>query len=176
MAVPLTASAQMTQELSYGYDNSSKTVLMEMVENAINAGAVTFDTQAHKDEFLALISNLYDARDAGNWNTVVTIANQLRAATANIVGVNQKDLVESLCFCSAGVYTYSDLIMLLTPEDEAALAAALANGGSAGGSPILYVSRQIHIEYKTIIHHKDGDTIWLPCTSITQVIIDDGKD
>ncbi|NLI98906.1 hypothetical protein GX441_09665 [bacterium] len=114
-AIPIAASAQTFSY--YGYDNPEKTEFISIIEDAINAGTVTFDTQAHKNEFLALISDLYDARDAENWGECADLAEQLQTASNYIVGNQIKILVGFLCETTADAYNSPNHILQITPND-----------------------------------------------------------
>ncbi len=113
VAIPVTVSAQTPDY--YGYDNATKTELMSWVEDAINGGTVTFDTQAHEDEFLALISDLYDARDDEDWGECVSILEDIERAAANIVNANHESMVIYLCDILELSYTSYNAVLVLTP-------------------------------------------------------------
>lgn len=108
-----------------GYDNSTKTVLMEWVENAINADDITFNPDGADDAFLDLVDTLYAKRDASDWDGCVTVAGYLEAAAQYIVGTSIRSYVESCCDVTGWFYGVSDL-MCMTDGTETAIQYSLA--------------------------------------------------
>jgi len=100
-----------------GYENDTKTVLMEWVEDALDSGSVTFDSQAHKQDFLDLIDALYSARDNENWLACVALANLLEAASNNIVAEGYRVTVASLSQVTGEAYSQPD-VMIMSDETE----------------------------------------------------------
>lgn len=120
--LPLALAAQVLPSL-VAYDNDSKTVFIEWIEEGINNGKVLFDTQEHKDEFLSTIQVIYGLRDAEDWNGIVTKAEELQDYTQYIlvpmVSDNKRELAASLCNLLKTVYqsTFSALVGI-TPDDQ----------------------------------------------------------
>lgn len=122
MAVPLTISAQTPDY--YGFENPDKTTLIEWVEDAINAGNIDFDTQAHEDAFLDIIQDVYDYRDAENWSAIVTLAGQMKTATSCIEGTSHSDMVDWICEIVGWAYA-DETVLLLTPGQVTEIQAVL---------------------------------------------------
>jgi len=150
LAIPAVMVAQTPDY--YGYDHPDQTVYMELVENAIDASNISFDTQAHEDDYLDLIDDLYTACDASNWNQCIVVSAMLKQASANIEGTDIRTLVESLCDCTADAYQ-SSYTMLVIPADMTALVVQLNNGNllSVSGEVIIkHFGRKEDCEHITI--------------------------
>ena len=128
MAVPAVMSAQTPDY--YGYENPDKTVLIEWVEDAINADNIPFTSTGEKDAFLALIDTLYAKRDAEDWSQCVSVAAQLYTATVDIVDGAKAELAE-LCEWAGVAYTYPGNWMIVSPNDEEVIQDLLVYGGSS---------------------------------------------
>ncbi len=117
MAVPALMSAQMT---NYNYWNV--TSLLVQVENAINSDNFSFDTEAHKQDFLDGIELLYTYRDAEMWSSCVTVANNLASAASQwIVDTNVAYNVNQLCICVGDIYEEEPTSfesVSIDPDDE----------------------------------------------------------
>jgi hypothetical protein len=122
MAIPATMSAQTIDY--YGYTNDRKIVLMEWVEDGITSGSITFDTQAHEDDFMDLINDLYSSSNAMSWSQCITIAAQLESASAYITEEGHRVLVAALSRLLAEVYS-SSAIMVISNEYQTFIRDAL---------------------------------------------------
>lgn len=131
VAVPAVMLAQTPDY--YGYDNDTKTVLLEWVEAAIDNNYIDFDTPAYETAFLDLVDDLYAERDVEDWSGCVTVAGYLETAAQYIDGSADKELVISLCDCTEEVYTKTEYLMGITPADQGEIQQALTNdsGGTA---------------------------------------------
>jgi len=112
MVLPAVMSAQTLDY--YGYENSDLPTLISWIEDGINSGFVTFDTQQHEDEFLALAANLYSVSAVHNWSQCEVICGMLKQAAANIVGTSHREMADWLCEIAAWAYT-DEAVLLLTP-------------------------------------------------------------
>jgi len=117
MVLPAVMSAQTPDY--YGYDNSTKTVLIEWVEDAINDGNITFNPTGAEDAFLALVEDLYDYRDAENWSACVTTAGYLETAAQYIQGSAIRSYVESCCDVTGWFYGISDVMCMTGATHDA---------------------------------------------------------
>lgn len=100
IAVAIPAAAQTILD----YDYTTSTRLLEMVEDAIDAGNIIFDTYAHKTQFLQAIQSLYTYRNAENWSNCVIIADNLVAASQYIVDEDVSYNVGRICAAVGGIY------------------------------------------------------------------------
>ena len=150
MVLPAVMSAQ-TPNYN-GYDNSTKTVLMEWVEDAINADDITFNPTGAEDAFLALIDTLYAKRDASNWSGCVTVAGYLGSAAQYIQGASIKSLVEDCCQATADAYNDPSHSMIMTPIVKT----AIQDGLNDDNSTLTSVKATLKHHAKKTTEYPDG--------------------
>jgi hypothetical protein len=139
MAVPLTISAQTPDY--YGYENSDLPTLISWIEDGINAGFVTFDTQQHEDDFLALAATLHSTVDVGQCQA---ICGMLKQAAANIVATSHREMADWLCEIAGWAYT-DESPLLLTPNQVEDMQATFNQPGS--GEPLRHRHKEVkHLE------------------------------
>jgi len=149
MALPVVASAD---AVSY-YDYTTSTRMLEMVEDAIQGGRITFDTEVHKTAFLAGIQQLYNYRDAENWSACVTIADNLASTALQVIpddGASSN--VSAICSTVGDIYgTENDAMdnCSMSKEDEQTLDDNL--GDLCGW----------HVEPYIRFGHEDDCTWWI---------------
>ncbi len=154
MAVPAVMSAQPQTPDYYGFENPDKTVLIEWVEDAINADNIPFTSTDEKDAFLALIDTLYAKRDNRDWSGCVTTAGYLETAAEVIVGDDISSLVEDCCQVTADAYSETDYNMWIIPAD----ATAIQDGLNDGNSALLGFKGTLTHHAEVVTEYPDGTT------------------
>ncbi len=137
-----------------GYDNSTKTVLMEWVEDAINADNIPFTSTSEKDAFLALIDTLYAKRDASDWSGCVTVAGYLGSAVQYIQGSSIRSLVEDCCQVTADAYNDPSHNTIMTPTVKT----SIQDGLNDGNSESLGVKGTLTHHAEIVTEYPDGTT------------------
>lgn len=128
LAIALTVaipSAAMAED-GVCYDNTNKTVLMDIVVQRINADVIQFTSYQAKIDFLSLCAQLYAYRDANNSIGVISTAQALEAASANIVNAGDELLVTSIFATLETVYADTDY-WIITDSDLTNYSDALTN-------------------------------------------------
>lgn len=150
------------------HKNTTKVVLIDWVNDAINAGNVTFNTYQQKLDFQNLIQQVHQSINASNWANVVTQAAQLNGLTTNIQGATTRALVGSLCECLETIYT-DDEFMLLDNADAQTFQDALATGNP--DAIVCAWGIEVHMFLKEItVPFGDGGSITIvQCTRIRWV-------
>lgn len=171
VSMPSMASAQSPPDYVAHY-NTTKAVLIDWVDDAINSANVTFNTYQQQAEFQDKIQQIHQSINTENWTNIVTLAAQLSTLTTNIQGANSRALVTSLCESLEAVYTDEDF-MLLDNADAQAFQDALASGNPDG--VLCDHGIEFHIGFKEItIPTGDGGHITLvKCSTVRWVIIKD---
>jgi len=114
MVIPASMAAQ-TVNVNY----TQVTSQLEVIEGNIDAGNITFDTEAHKQMFLSGINSVYNHRDAENWSTCATLLSGLATyAESWIVDETVAGNVKVVCNCESAVYDdYYDVLTSVWLED-----------------------------------------------------------
>jgi hypothetical protein len=108
-----------------GYDEYTKTDIVEWIKDGIDAGYVQFDTPQHEQDFLGVVQQILAARDAGNWSAIVTLADRLETAAGYIVGESHQSLAESLSQILAEVYSSPGIVLLIDTDQKAGITGKL---------------------------------------------------
>lgn len=177
VAIPAVVAAQTPDY--YGYENPDLSTLISWIEDGINTGYVRFDTEAHKNEYLALIGNLYTAGSVSNWSQCAMICAMLKQASVNITGTSHRTSAETVCEVAGWSYT-DPSVLLLTPEQEYDMQATFVQPPTG---EIMRARTKIvkHIEYAG---DPDACYLWQDkhgqwhhigvCDKIKKVLIDNG--
>ena len=116
MVIPVSLSAEYTT-----YDYTEVTAQLEVIEDNIDAGNITFDTEAHKQSFLSGISSVYSNRDSENWATCATLLEGLATYAVAVSWIENETVagnVKVICNCEAAVYDdYDDVLENVQIED-----------------------------------------------------------
>ncbi|NLI99496.1 hypothetical protein GX441_12695 [bacterium] len=150
------------------YDNPTKTVLMDLVVQNVNADNILFATMQGKSTFLNLCDQLYSYRDACAWSNCVSTASSLNAASENISNLKAKMLVKSIFENLEDVYGEENY-MVVSDNDFADISDALMSN-----NPKDYQVQGLTVHFAGCDSLKTPDGIKIhfsKCSNITQSTI-----